>query len=119
MLAGLVTALLVARLRIPAFVATLAGWLLYRGVLQLLTRNTGSIIIENRTYIALGNGYIPDLPKSGFLPGMHKVTLILGALAILWFIWNEFSKRRTTRVLRLRSGPRGTCSSSSWCSCLA
>jgi putative multiple sugar transport system permease protein len=97
MLAGLVTALLVARLRIPAFVATLAGWLLYKGVLQVLTRNTGSIIIDNNTYIALGNGYIPDLPASGFLPGTHKVTLILGVIVILWFIWNEFSKRRTTR----------------------
>ena len=97
LLAGLVTALLVAQLKIPAFVATLAGWLLYKGVLQLLTKSTGSIIIENNTYNALGNGYVPDLPKTSFLPGVHKITLILGALTIGYFIWNELSKRRATR----------------------
>src|SRR5665647_1041637 len=51
-LAGLVTGFLVAQMRIPAFVATLAGWLFYKGVLQLITRSTGSIIIENGTFNA-------------------------------------------------------------------
>ena len=41
-LAGLVTGFLVARMRIPAFVATLAGWLFYQGCLQLMTRSTGT-----------------------------------------------------------------------------
>jgi putative multiple sugar transport system permease protein len=105
-LAGLVTAFLVARMRIPAFVATLAGWLLYKGVLQLITRSTGSIIIENKTFNALGNGNIPDLPKSGFLPGMHKVTIIIGVLAIVFFIWNEISKRRKTQSYDFEVVPR-------------
>ena len=78
MLAGLVTAFLVAQMRIPAFVATLAGWLLYKGVLQLITRSTGSIIIQNNTFNALGNGNIPDIPHTAFLSGENKVTLILG-----------------------------------------
>src|SRR5512143_162511 len=39
-LAGCVTAFLVAQMKIPAFVATLAGWLFYRGTLQLVTRST-------------------------------------------------------------------------------
>jgi len=97
MLAGLVTAFLVAQMRIPAFVATLAGWLLYKGVLQLITRSTGSIIIQNNTFNALGNGNIPDIAKTSFLVGVHKVTLILGILAIVFFIWNEISKRRKTQ----------------------
>ena len=97
MLAGLVTAFLVAQMRIPAFVATLAGWLLYKGVLQLITRSTGSIIIQNNTFNALGNGNIPDIAKTSFLVGVHKVTLILGILAIVFFVWNEISKRRKTQ----------------------
>jgi len=36
-LAGLLIAVLVAQLKIPAFVATLAGWLFYKGLLQLVT----------------------------------------------------------------------------------
>jgi putative multiple sugar transport system permease protein len=39
--AGLITSFLVAVLGVPAFVATLAGWLGYRGALQLVTRATG------------------------------------------------------------------------------
>ena len=81
-LAGFVTAVMVAQLGIPAFVATLAGWLFYRGVLQLLTRNTGTIIIDNEAFNALGNGFIPDIPGLAFLPEVHKVTLLLGVLAI-------------------------------------
>jgi len=97
LVAGLVTAFLVAQMRIPAFVATLAGWLFYRGMLQLLTRRTGSIIIQNNTFNALGNGYIPDIPHAGLLPGVHVVTLLLGLLAIIAFLWSAFSKRRNTR----------------------
>ncbi len=104
-IAGLVTALLVAQMRIPAFVATLAGWLLYKGVLQLITRSTGSIIIEQDSYNALGNGYIPDLPDMGFLPGIHKVTLLLGLLAVLIFIQNEFRKRRKNQTYGFEVAP--------------
>ena len=66
-LAGLVTAFLVAQMKIPAFVATLAGWLFYKGLLQLVTRSTGTIIIENDVFNALGNGFIPDIPDIGIL----------------------------------------------------
>jgi putative multiple sugar transport system permease protein len=96
-IAGLATAFLVAQMRIPAFVATLAGWLLYKGVLQLITRSTGSIIIENDAFNALGNGNIPDIPDVGFLSAVHKVTLLLGILAIVFFIRNEIGQRRKTR----------------------
>ena len=78
--AGLVTAFLVAQMKIPAFVATLAGWLGYRGALQLATRSTGTIIIENDSFNALGNGFIPDIPGINILPGIHKVTLLLGII---------------------------------------
>jgi putative multiple sugar transport system permease protein len=92
-----VTGFLVAKMRIPAFVATLAGWLFYKGVLQLITRSTGSISISNDTFNALGNGNIPDIPSIGFLSGVHKVTLLLGILAIVFFIHGEISKRRKTQ----------------------
>jgi putative multiple sugar transport system permease protein len=81
-LAGLLTAFLVARMRIPAFVATLAGWLFYKGLLQLATRSTGTIAIDDKLFNALGNGFIPDIPDIGILPGVHKITLLLGLLNI-------------------------------------
>ena len=80
LLAGLLTGFLVAQMKIPAFVATLAGWLGYRGALQLATVKTGTIIIPNKTFNAIGNGFIPDIPVTGILPGVHKATLLLGII---------------------------------------
>lgn len=98
-IAGLLTAFLVANMRIPAFVATLAGWLGYRGALQLATRSTGTIVIDNDIFNALGNGFIPDfLPDSSILPGIHKVTLLIGLLAIILYIMGEIRNRRKTRA---------------------
>jgi putative multiple sugar transport system permease protein len=96
-LAGLVTGFLVAQMKIPAFVATLAGWLFYRGTLQLVTRSKGTIVIENDIFNALGNGFIPDVPFK-ILPGIHMVTLLLGLLVIILFIASEISNRKKTQA---------------------
>jgi putative multiple sugar transport system permease protein len=96
--AGLVTAFLVAQMGIPAFVATLAGWLFYQGLLQLVTRGTGTIVIDNEVFNALGNGFIPEIPGLTFWPEVHKATLLLGLLAIILFIVNEVNNRRKTQA---------------------
>jgi putative multiple sugar transport system permease protein len=92
-LAGRLTSFMVADLGIPAFVATLAGWLGYRGALQLVTRSTGTIVIPNAAFNAIGNGFIPDIPFDAILPEMHKFTLILGLLSIVIFASSEFINR--------------------------
>jgi putative multiple sugar transport system permease protein len=92
-LAGRLTSLMVANLGIPAFVATLAGWLGYRGALLLVTRSTGTIVIPNDTFNAIGNDFIPEILVTEFMPEVHKSTLILGLLAILIFVAGEIIKR--------------------------
>ena len=95
-LGGLLTAFLVAQLKIPAFVATLAGWLGYRGTLQLITAGTGTIIINDKVFNAIGNGYIPDIPGVEILPEIHKVTLLLGLIGIVLFVAGQIRERRKT-----------------------
>ncbi|MFU8827304.1 MAG: sugar ABC transporter permease [Brevefilum sp.] len=92
--AGLITALMVAKFGIPAFVATLAGWLIYRGALLQVTLKTGTIIIPNPSFNAIGNGYIPDLPLPNFLPGLHIVTLLIGVIAALLMVVSSISSRK-------------------------
>lgn len=93
-IAGLLNGFFVAQLGIPSFVATLAGWLIYRGALLQATIKTGTIIIPNDTFNAIGNGYIPDLPLPNFLPGLHKLTLLLGVAAAIAMVVSEISSRR-------------------------
>ena len=94
-IAGLITAFPVAKLGIPSFVASLAGWLIYRGLLQLVTEGTGTIVIPNEAFNAIGNAFIPDIPGlSGVLEGVHKLTLVLGIAAVVLYIMSEVNNRR-------------------------
>ena len=104
-LAGMITAFLVANLGIPAFVATLAGWLIYRGAILLVTASTGTIIIPNADFNAIGNGFIPDIPNIGILQGVHKITLLLGLAAIVLFIFSEINGRKNKMAYRFEVLP--------------
>jgi putative multiple sugar transport system permease protein len=95
-MAGLLTGFLVGQMKIPAFVATLAGWLGYRGALQLVTMHRGTIVITNDAFNAIGNGFIPDItiiPDIGILSGVHKLTLAVGILVIIFYIISELKRR--------------------------
>lgn len=93
--AGCITAFPVAYWGIPSFVASLAGWLIYRGAILLVTLKTGTIIIPDAAFNAIGNGYIPDFPGlDSFLPELHKLTLLLGLIAIVLYIIGEINSRR-------------------------
>ena len=105
-IAGLITAFPVAQLKIPAFVASLAGWLIYRGALLLVTASTGTIIIANDTFNAIGNGFIPDIPGlEGFLPGVHKLTLLLGLVAIVLFVVGQLNDRKKKQSYNFETLP--------------
>ncbi len=104
-LAGLITAYPVAQLGIPSFVASLAGWLIYRGALLLVTAATGTIIIQDDAFNAIGNGYIPDIDL-GFWPEVHKITLLLGILGIVAFIISAINGRRQKQAYDFEVLPR-------------
>ncbi len=97
MLAGVLTATPVAKLGVPAFVSTMAAGLIFRGALLLVTMGTGTIVIRDPIFNAIGNGFIPDLPLEGFLPGRHKLTLLIGLVAIILYIISAIRGRRTKK----------------------
>ncbi|WP_421385036.1 sugar ABC transporter permease [Bacillus salacetis] len=90
-LAGSITGFLVAKVGIPAFVATLAGWLIYRGAILLVTEQSGTINVDNEAFNALGNGYIPSIMEVG---GLHLLSLIIGAIGIVLYIFSAVHNRR-------------------------
>lgn len=88
---GLFNGFLVAQMGIPAFVSSLAAMLIFRGALLLVTEKTGTIIVKDEHFNAIGNGFIPAIAKIGHL---NLLSLIIGALIILLFMYFEFSKRK-------------------------
>lgn len=104
-IAGLITAFLVAQMKIPSFVASLTGWLIYRGAILVVTESTGTIIITNDAFNAIGNGFIPDIPEIGILPGVHKITLLLGLFAIIAMIVSEINERKKKQSYNFETLP--------------
>ncbi len=96
-IAGLAAGFLVAQLKIPAFVATLAGWLGYRGAIQLALSAKGSLIIPNEGFNAIHDGFIPEIPGISILPEVHKTTLLLGVLFIIFYVFRSIRARIKTR----------------------
>ncbi|WKA55671.1 sugar ABC transporter permease [Planococcus shixiaomingii] len=90
-LAGLFNGFLIAQIGIPSFVATLAAMLIFRGALLRVTERTGTIIVNDDKFNALGNGFIPSLAE---VNGLHLLTLIIGLIGILLYIYSEFANRR-------------------------
>ncbi|HNY83239.1 MAG TPA: hypothetical protein PKK82_00150, partial [Anaerolineaceae bacterium] len=92
-ISGLLTSTPIAKLGVPAFVSTMAAGLIFRGALLLVTMGTGTIIIRDRLYNAIGNGFIPDL-KLFVLPGnRHFLTLLIGLIFIILYIVNAVKSR--------------------------
>ena len=78
------------RMGIPAFVASLAAMLVFRGALLMVTEGTGTIVISNKAFNAIGNGFIPDFVNMG---NLHVLTLIIGIVGIAAYIWSEIKTR--------------------------
>jgi putative multiple sugar transport system permease protein len=88
---GLFNGVLVAKIGIPSFVATLAGMLIFRGALLQVTEKTGTIIVRDEQFNAIGNGFIPSIMQ---VNGLHLLTLLVGLVGVLFYIYNEISNRR-------------------------
>lgn len=89
-LVGLGNGFLIANIGLPAFVATLAGQMIFKGALLVFTQSTGTIIIMNDTFNAIGNGYIPDIPNN---TNYHILTIIIGLLVVAFYIISDVRTR--------------------------
>jgi len=85
----------IAYVRIPAFIVTLSGMLLFRG-LTYVTLQGQSIGPFPQEFQLIASGFLPDLfSVAGW--GFHNTTLLLGLVASAAFVWSEFSKRRALK----------------------
>lgn len=99
-LIGLWQGFWIAYIRIPAFIVTLAGMLLWRGVaLIILDGLTISPFPDN--YLGLFNSYVPDIFKSD----INFLTVLVGILVCIGYIVAQFAGRlkRSSKGYELES----------------
>lgn len=78
----------VAQVGIPGFITTLAGMLIFRGVVIWIS---GSISVPApEAFRTLGAGYLPEWGPAA--TGMNNSTLLLGVVAIALIAWGQFRK---------------------------
>lgn len=81
----------VAYVKIPAFIVTLAGMLLFRG-LTMLVLDGQSIAPYPKSFQGISSGFIPDPFGHGEL---HLLTIIFGIVFSIIYILMEIKTRRT------------------------
>jgi len=106
---GLYQGFLVAKCAVPAFVVTLAGMFIFRGALLLVTGGTGTIIVKNASFNALGNGFIPDLfnhdvPHEMKIP-CHIITMIFAVALVAFLIVTGTKDRKNRAKYNLQDAP--------------
>ncbi|BCJ99501.1 sugar ABC transporter permease [Anaerocolumna chitinilytica] len=88
---GIYQGFLVSKIGVPAFVTTLAGMFIFRGLLSLVTQGTGTIIVSDKTFKALSNGFIPSIFNIG---NIHGLTLLIGIVAVILMTYSQFKSRK-------------------------
>lgn len=98
----------IAFVRVPPFIATLAGMLMFRGL--------GQVIMQGQTkapfpkeFQVIASGYIPD-PLGGLTLGktsFHLFTLVIGMGIVAFIIVNEVNKRKKQQEYTFDLLPKG------------
>lgn len=80
----------VAYIKIPAFIVTLAGMLLFRG-LTMIVLNGQSIAPFPKTFQKISSGFIPDIFNGS---SFHVLTLVIGVLLSALVVYQETRTRK-------------------------
>ncbi|MBE2237125.1 MAG: sugar ABC transporter permease [Caldilineaceae bacterium] len=83
----------IAYIKIPSFIATLAGMLIFRGLTLVLLRGQ-SIGPFPGEFQALSSGFIPDIFGSG---GLRITTLVIGAIISVILIYLDVRSRQNQK----------------------
>ncbi|WP_149204413.1 multiple monosaccharide ABC transporter permease [Actinotalea subterranea] len=84
----------VAYVGVPAFIVTLGGLLLFRGMNQFI--GNAQTIPVPAEFRVIGSGYLPEIgPDTGY----NNLTLLLGLLVAIALAFREVRMRRTQRAM--------------------
>ncbi len=81
----------IAYIGVPAFIVTLGGQLIFRGLTMVALQGTSLAPLPGN-YTFLAAGFVPDIAN---IEGINLLALLAGAVSAILFILNEISKRRS------------------------
>jgi len=93
----------IAYVGVPAFIATLAGMLLFRGLTLVILQGT-SLAPLPAEYNFLAAGFVPDIAN---IPGINLLAILFGLLASVLYVWGEVSTRASKRKYKFDVIPKG------------
>jgi putative multiple sugar transport system permease protein len=93
----------IAYIKIPAFIVTLGGMLIFRGI-TMATLNGMTIGPYPVGFQRISTGFIPDFFNGD---GIHLTTLLIGAIFSVFYIIYEWKTRRTHKKYAFKVMPIG------------
>ena len=94
----------VAKFKIPAFIVTLAGMLIFRGLMiaMLSGRNLGPF---PESFQAISNGYVPDLLAFMAPAKLNLFALLVGAVVTGLILWSNWRARQLEQAHGMAEEP--------------
>lgn len=77
----------IAYVRIPAFIVTLAGMLVFRGLTVFMLKGL-TINPFPESFQFISSGFLPDIPI-GWLGNLHSSAIILGAVCVIFYVISQ------------------------------
>ena len=93
----------IAYVRIPAFITTLAGMLIFRGLTYVSLKGT-SIAPFPSSFQKMSTGFIPDFFNGR---GLNITTVVIGLILTASYVIYEIRKRRTQKKYNFEVLPQG------------
>ncbi|KHL95520.1 ABC transporter permease [Paenibacillus sp. IHB B 3415] len=91
----------VAYIKIPAFIVTLAGMLLFRG-LTMIVLNGQSIAPFPKAFQKISSGFLPDIAGGSSL---NVLTLFIGVILSVLVVYQEYRSRKITLKYGFEQSP--------------
>ena len=83
----------IAYVGVPAFIATLAGMLVFRGLTMVILQGTSLAPMPDE-YTFISSGFLPDIAK---IEGINLIAIIIGVVSSILYIISELYKRKNKR----------------------
>lgn len=99
-LIGFVQGKIITYFQLPAFVVTLAGFLVWSGVVLIMIGGAGTVIIQDKTVLGIANSFLP--PIVGWIVGAAFVAVV--AVSQIMEMRTRQSKGLSTRPLPIIIG---------------